>query len=131
METDLFGRFAHSGVQQSCVTLSALSTRQRHVAGPGIAGPLGATDEEDAVGTRNQNYGDGGPEERRVIVDARRMSRQSLREASDPGAYRRCHMLPQVRREPGERGVTDLAKMRRVALPRMGGAKGVAGAIDQ
>jgi hypothetical protein len=62
----------------------AAASGKSHVAGPGVAGSLGATDEENRIGIRCEDDGDCGPQERRVVVGRVLAVGQALAEPSEP-----------------------------------------------
>ena len=66
-EADLLERLADSGLQQVGVSGLAAAARQRHVPRPGIAGVLGAADEEDRVGRGRDDDRDRRPDQAGIV----------------------------------------------------------------
>ena len=63
-QSDFLEGLADRGVDEIGVDRLPAAARQGHVAGPGIAGALGAADEEHRIGRGDQHHGDGRPDQR-------------------------------------------------------------------
>ncbi len=74
----LFGGFPHSGAGKVGVAWLSSAARQGHVTGPGISRTVGPADEQDGIGLRAKNDGDGCPEQGGIVI-SRTLSRGARR----------------------------------------------------
>jgi hypothetical protein len=84
LNADLLGGFPNRGRQKIRIRGFAPATREGHVSGPRIAGPLGSSDEEDGVRIGGENDGYRGPNQRWVVVCDGGARSQSLAQTSQP-----------------------------------------------
>lgn len=83
-DADLFAGFSDDRGQQARILGLSAATRQRHVAGPGVAGAVGSAYEENGVGIGRDEDGHCSPDQAGIVSGGGRMVGQVLLELGEP-----------------------------------------------
>jgi hypothetical protein len=108
LDAHFLKRLPERGGQEVRVFGLPAAARQGHVAGPGVSGPFGPSNQENGVWIGSKDDGDGGPDQRSIVVGAGSVGGQALAQASEPAAQCECDWQPPPQQPPPGGGPSRL-----------------------